>query len=75
MTFDFNLYGQSLEAELVIMKLSKNTIVVILGEFIFLDVEKFSLLPSLIKLQELEKLPSINQIVPIVFHLTFHRMP
>lgn len=77
MTFDFDLHGQSqsLEAELVIMRLSKNTIVVIPGEFIFLDVEKFNLLPGLIKLQELAKLPSISHIVPIVFHLTFHRMP
>lgn len=75
--FDFDLHGQgqTIEAELVILRLSENTVVVISNEFIFLDAEKFNLLSGLKKLQQLAKLPSISSSVPIVFHLTFNRVP
>ncbi|PCI34038.1 MAG: polyisoprenoid-binding protein [Alphaproteobacteria bacterium] len=77
LSFDFDLHGQSqtIDAELVIMRLSEKTVVVIPGEFIFLDVKQFNLLAGLKKLQELAKLPSISSVVPIVFHLTFTQVP
>lgn len=76
-TFDFDLHGQgqTIEAELVILRLTKGTVVVFPSEFIFLDVEKFNLLSGLKKLQELAKLPSISSSIPITFHLTFNRVP
>ncbi|PCI51290.1 MAG: hypothetical protein COB49_02410 [Alphaproteobacteria bacterium] len=75
--FDFDLHGmgQTIEAELVILRLTENTVVVIPGEFIFLDVEKFNLLSGLEKLKKLAKLPSISRSIPITFHLTFNQVP
>jgi len=71
--FDFSLHGQqqSLDADLVILRLSDNTVVVIPDEFIFLDAKKFDLLPGLEKLKKLAKLPAISSAVPVAFHLTF----
>lgn len=75
--FDFELHGQSqtIEAELVIMRLSEKTVVVLPGSIIFLNVENFNLLSGLKKLQNLAKLPSISLSVPIIFHLTFNLVP
>jgi len=76
-SFDLDLHGQmqTLDAELIILRLSEKTIVVIPSEFIFLDAEKFNLLTGLKTLQDLAKLPSISSAVPITFHLTFHQTP
>ena len=75
--FDFNLHGlsQTIEAELVMMKLTEKTVVIVPDGIIFLDVENFNLLPGLKKLQNLAKLPSISSSVPINFHLTFKHIP
>lgn len=77
LSFEFDLHGQSqtIEAELVILRLTENTVVVLPSEFIFLDAEKFNLLAGLKKLQQLAKLPSISSVVPINFHLTFTQVP
>jgi len=77
MTFEFTLHGESqnVEAELAILRLSEDKVVILNHEIIFLDVEKFNLLPGLKKLQELAKLPSISTVVPVVFHLTFTQTP
>lgn len=77
MSFEFNLHGheQTLEAELVVLRLTEHKVVVLTQEIIFLDMEKFDLLPALKKLQELAELPSISTIVPVVFHLTFNHTP
>lgn len=76
-SFDLDLHGQmqTLDTELIILRLSEKTIVVIPSEFIFLDAEKFNLLTGLKTLQNLAKLPSISSAVPITFHLTFHQTP
>ncbi len=76
LALDFDLHGQeqTIEAELVILRLTADTVVVIPNDIIFLDVEKFDLLPGLKKLQELAKLSSISSTVPITFHLTFNRV-
>lgn len=75
--FDLDLHGekQTIEAELVILRLSENSVLVIPDEIIFLDLEKFNLLSGVKKLQELAKLPSISSTVPVSFHLTFTRTP
>lgn len=77
MVFDFDLHGQSqtVEAELIILRMSENTVVVMPGEIIFLDVKQFNLLSGLKKLQDLAKLPSISSSVPVIFHLTFNLVP
>lgn len=77
MSFDFDLHGQTqtIDTELVILRLSEKTVTVLPNGIIFLDVEKFNLLSGLKKLQELAKLTSISSSVPIVFHLTFDHMP
>lgn len=77
LSFKFDLHGQSqtIEAELVILRLTETTVVVLPSEFIFLDAEQFNLLAGLKKLQELAKLPSISSVVPINFHLTFTKVP
>ena len=76
-TFDFDLHGQSqtIDAELIILRLTEKTVVVLSSNIIFLDVEKFNLLSGLKKLQEMAKLSSISSSVPIVFHLTFDHRP
>ena len=73
--FDFHGHAQTIDAELVILRLTETTVVVLPGEFIFLDAAQFNLLAGLKKLQELAKLPSISSIVPINFHLTFTQVP
>mgnify|MGYP002713247214 CR=1 FL=1 len=74
MDFELGLNGltQPIEAELVIIRLAKDQIIVLNQEIIFLDAEKFNLLPGLKKLEELAELPSISTIVPVVFRLTFN---
>ena len=75
--FSLNLHGsqQPLEAELVVLRLAKDKVVVLPHEIIFLDAEKFGLLPGLKKLEELAKLPSISSAVPLAFYLTFNHTP
>lgn len=76
-TFDLDFHGmqQTISAELVALRIAENTVVVIPDHIIFIDVEKFNLLPGLKKLKEMAKLPSISSAVPIVFHLTFTKVP
>jgi len=75
MAFDLDLHGQqqTFDAELVILRLTKERLIVIPAEIIFLDAEKFNLLSGLKKLQELAKLPSISSSVPVSFRLTFNQ--
>ncbi len=75
-TLDFDLHGQgqTIEAELVIMRLTENTVVVVPSGIIFIDAENFNLLSGLKKLQNLAKLPSISSSIPIIFRLTFNRV-
>ncbi|NOZ66172.1 MAG: YceI family protein [Alphaproteobacteria bacterium] len=77
MAFDFDLHGQTqvIESEITILRLSEKTVVVVPDGIIFLDAEKFNLLPGLKKLKELAKLPSISSAIPVVFHLTFNQVP
>jgi len=77
MAFDFDLHGQGqvIDAELVLLRVTEKTVVVIPAGIIFLDAAKFNLLSGLEKLKELAKLPSISSSVPIVFHLTFDKVP
>lgn len=74
--FDFDLHGQSqtIDAELVIIRLTEKTVVVIPHSLVFLDVENFNLLSGLKKLQNLAMLSSISSTVPVIFHLTFNRI-
>ncbi len=76
-SFDLDLHGfqQTFDAQLVVLRLSDKSVVVIPDDIIFLDVEKFNLLPGLKKLKELAKLPSISSSVPIIFHLSFNQTP
>ncbi len=75
--FVFDLHGQqqTLDAELVIMRLSETRVVVIPSEIMFLYVDKFNLIAGLKKLQELANLPSITPVVPLTFRLTFNQAP
>ena len=76
-SFDLDLHGfqQTFDAQLVVLRLSEKNVVVIPGDIIFLDAEKFNLLPGLEKLKKLAKLPSISSSVPISFYLTFNQTP
>ncbi len=76
-SFDLDLHGfqQTFDAQLVVLRSSEKTVVVIPGDIIFLDAEKFNLLPGLEKLKKLAKLPSISSSVPISFYLTFNQTP
>ncbi len=77
MAFDFDLHGQTqvIESEITVLRLSEKTVVVVPDGIIFLDAEKFNLLPGLEKLKELAKLPSISSTIPVAFHLTFNQAP
>ncbi|VAW05918.1 hypothetical protein MNBD_ALPHA01-1209 [hydrothermal vent metagenome] len=76
-SFDLDLHGfqQTFDAQLVVLRSGEKTVVVIPGDIIFLDAEKFNLLPGLEKLKKLAKLPSISSSVPISFYLTFNQTP
>jgi len=75
--FDLSLHGhqQTVETELVVIRVSQEKIIVVPNEIIFLDLEEFDLLSGLKKLQELAKLPIISSSVPITFNLTFLQIP
>ena len=75
--FDLDFHGlqQTIEAELVVIRLTDSKVMVVPDGIIFLDGEKFNLLSGLKKLQQLAKLPSISSAVPVVFHLAFNQVP
>ncbi|MCF6215318.1 MAG: YceI family protein [Emcibacter sp.] len=76
-SFDLDFHGlqQTFDAQLVVLRLSDKSVVVIPDEIIFLDVEKFNLLPGLERLKKLANLPSISSSVPISFRLSFNQTP
>jgi len=76
-SFDLDLHGlqQTFDAQLVVLRLSDKAVMIIPDEIIFLDVEKFNLLPGLERLKKLANLPSISSSVPIIFRLSFNQTP
>lgn len=72
---DISLHGekQQVNVQVMVAKLSDNQFIVSSLKPIIINAKNFSLIAGVQKLQELAKLPSISNAVPVSFVLTFNR--
>lgn len=73
MPANLNLHGQTKEISLdmTIVKLSPTTVLVVSKKPVLINAADFELTDGIAKLMELAKLPSIAQVVPVSFVITF----
>lgn len=73
---ELSLHGQKqkLDIDVVVTKLSDDTLMLISAKPIVLNVSDFDLVQGIEKLRELAGLPSISHAVPISFYLTLNAM-
>lgn len=73
--FSLDLHGikKDIEAELTVVRLAKDKVLVLPREMIFIEAEDFGLLEGLKKLQELASLSSITTVVPVNFYLIYRK--
>lgn len=73
--FSLDLHGikKDIEAELLVIRLAKDKVLVLPNEMIFIEAGDFGLLAGLKKLQQLAKLSSITTAVPVNFHLIYRK--
>ncbi len=74
LTGEIDLHGQKQKVmfEVLVAKLSKKSFVVSSMKPVLLNAQRFGLTDGVKKLQELAKLPSISNAVPVSFVLTFN---
>lgn len=73
---ELSLHGQkqTLAIEVMISKLSDNTLMLVSAKPLVLNVSAFDLVQGVEKLRELAGLPSISHAVPVSFYLTLNAM-
>jgi polyisoprenoid-binding protein YceI len=73
---ELSLHGQkqTLAIEVMISKLSDNTLMLVSAKPLVLNVSAFDLVQGVEKLRELAGLPSISHAVPVTFYLTLNAM-
>jgi polyisoprenoid-binding protein YceI len=73
---ELSLHGQkqSLTIDVLVTKLSDNTLMLVSAEPLVLNVSDFDLVQGVEKLRELAGLPSISHAVPVSFYLTLNAM-
>ena len=72
---EISLHGQqqAVSVETMLIRLNKNTLIVTSFSPLILNAKNFALVNGIQKLQEIAKLPSISNAVPISFVLTFNQ--
>jgi polyisoprenoid-binding protein YceI len=73
---ELSLHGQkqSLTIDVLVTKLSDNTLMLVSAKPLVLNVSDFDLVQGVEKLRELAGLPSISHAVPVSFYLTLNAM-